>query len=158
MIASRGQFRINPRWTFGWDVMAQTDNNFSRTYGISGYSENTVKSEVYLTGLSNRSYFDLRSYRFDIQDAITTNLTERQQATVHPSLDYTRTFSDPVAGGELALNVNGYSVSRNPTTSGHAPGLRRPIHCSPIATRASPATIPVSVQSSNGGGSALSRP
>jgi LPS-assembly protein len=113
MIASRGQFRINPRWTFGWDGMLQSDNNFSRTYGISGYSENTVKSEVYLTGLSNRSHFDLRSYRFDIQDAITTNLTERQQATVHPSLDYTRTFSDPVAGGELSLNVNGYSVSRN---------------------------------------------
>jgi len=113
MIASRGQFRINPRWTFGWDGMLQSDNNFSRTYGISGYSENTVKSEVYLTGLSNRSHFDLRSYRFDIQDATTTNLTERQQATVHPSLDYTRTFSDPVAGGELSLNVNGYSVSRN---------------------------------------------
>jgi LPS-assembly protein len=41
MIASRGQFRINPRWTFGWDVMAQTDNNFSRTYGISDYDRRT---------------------------------------------------------------------------------------------------------------------
>lgn len=112
MIASRGQYRFNPRWTFGWDGMLQTDNNFSRTYGISGYSSSTVKSEVYLTGLSNRSHFDLRAYRFDIQDATLTDLAERQQARVHPSLDYSRTFSDPVAGGELSFNVNGYSLSR----------------------------------------------
>ncbi|WP_420408951.1 LPS-assembly protein LptD [Hoeflea sp.] len=112
MIASRGQFRINPRWTFGWDVMVQSDNNFSRTYGIEGYAASTQKSEVYLTGISNRSFFDLRAYRFDIQDATLTDAAERQQAFVHPSLDYQRTFSEPVAGGELALNVNGYSLSR----------------------------------------------
>lgn len=112
MIASTGEFRINPRWVFGWDGMIQSDNNFSETYGIEGYSSSTVKSEVYLTGLSNRSHFDLRAYRFDIQDADEFNTDERQQATVHPSLDYKRTFSDPVAGGELALNVNGYSLSR----------------------------------------------
>ncbi|WP_417425984.1 LPS-assembly protein LptD [Hoeflea sp.] len=112
MIASKGAFRINPRWTFGWDVMAQTDNNFSRTYGIEGYASATEKSEIYLTGQSNRSYFDLRGYRFDKQNADETNRSERMQAFVHPSLDYSRTFSDPIAGGELALNVNGYSLSR----------------------------------------------
>lgn len=111
MIASKGQFRINPRWTFGWDGMLQSDNNFSKTYVIEGYSS-TVKSEVYLTGLSNRSYFDMRAYRFDIQDADETNTSEKQQAVVHPSLDYKRTFSDPIAGGELTFNVNGYSLSR----------------------------------------------
>lgn len=112
MIASTGRFRINPRWTFGWNVMAQTDNNFARTYNIEDYNASTVKSEVFLTGVSNRSYFDLRTYRFDVQDADENNTTEKQQALVHPSLDYQRTFSDPIAGGELALNVNGYSLSR----------------------------------------------
>ncbi|MCY0146407.1 LPS-assembly protein LptD [Hoeflea sp. G2-23] len=112
LIASKGAFRINPRWTFGWDVMAQTDNNFARTYGIEDYNASTVKSEIYLTGQSNRSYFDLRGYRFDKQNADETNRSERLQAFVHPSLDYSRTFSDPIAGGELALNVNGYSLSR----------------------------------------------
>jgi LPS-assembly protein len=123
MIASKGKFRINPRWTFGWDVMAQTDNNFSRTYGIEDYGSSTVKSEIYLTGISNRSYFDLRTYRFDIQDADLANTAERQQAVVHPSLDYQRTFSDPVAGGELALNVNGYSLSRKANDITVRPGL-----------------------------------
>lgn len=123
MIASTGQFRINPRWTFGWNVMAQTDNNFSRTYGIAGYGASTVKSEIYLTGVSNRSYFDLRTYRFDHQDADETNVSERQQAFVHPALDYQRTFSDPIAGGELALNVNGYSLSRKADEITVRPGL-----------------------------------
>jgi len=112
MIATKGKFRINPRWIFGWDAMFQTDNNFSRSYGITDYGSSTVKSEVYLKGLSNRSHFDLRAYRFDIQNADEFNKAERQQAFVHPSLDYKRTFSDPVAGGELAVNVNGYSLSR----------------------------------------------
>ena len=112
MIAAKGQFRINPRWVFGWDAMLQSDNNFSRTYGIEDYSATTVKSEVYLTGLSNRSYFDLRAYRFDIQSARDLKeLAESRQAVVHPSLDYRRAFSD-VAGGELTLDVNGYSLSR----------------------------------------------
>src|SRR5690606_21149815 len=31
MIGSKGQFRINPRWTFGWDVMVQSDKNFAYT-------------------------------------------------------------------------------------------------------------------------------
>ncbi|MBC7279900.1 LPS-assembly protein LptD [Hoeflea sp.] len=112
MIAAKGRFRINPRWVFGWDGMLQSDNNFSRTYGIEGYNATTVKSEVYLTGLSNRSFFDLRAYRFDIQNARQLkDQSERRQAMVHPSLDYKRTFSD-IAGGELRLDVNGYSLSR----------------------------------------------
>lgn len=112
MIASRGQFRINPRWTFGWDVMAQSDNNFARTYGIENYAGSTHKSEVYLTGVSNRSYFDLRAYRFDLQNADQASTAEKQQAVAHPTFDYARTFTDPIAGGELAFNVNAYSLSR----------------------------------------------
>src|SRR5690606_15456348 len=34
MVASKGEFQINPRWTFGWDVMLQSDNNFARTYEL----------------------------------------------------------------------------------------------------------------------------
>lgn len=123
MIASTGQFRFNPRWTFGWNGMLQSDNNFSRTYGISGFGETNVKSEVYLTGLSNRSHFDLRAYRFDVQNADPFNISEKQQALVHPSLDYKRTFSDPIAGGELSLNVNGYSLSRDTDETTFRTGL-----------------------------------
>ena len=37
---SKGDFRINPRWTFGWDVLLQTDKNFaylsSGTWSLMG--------------------------------------------------------------------------------------------------------------------------
>ena len=39
MVGSKGVFNINPRWTFGWDVLVQSDKNFSNTYNIEGYAE-----------------------------------------------------------------------------------------------------------------------
>lgn len=106
MVRSQGEFKINPRWTFGWDVMLQSDNNFSRTYSIPGLTGSTVVNQVYLTGLGKRNYFDVRSYYFDIQDADRKNVAENQQAFVHPVLDYNAVLDKPVAGGELSYNLN----------------------------------------------------
>ena len=39
MVGTKGQFQINPRWTFGWDVMAQSDKNFANRYSIDGYDQ-----------------------------------------------------------------------------------------------------------------------
>lgn len=106
MIRSTGSFQINPRWTFGWDVMAQTDNNFSRTYSLKGLNSSTFVNQVYLTGLGKRNYFDVRSYYFDVQDADPKNTAEYQQAFVHPVLDYNAVVDKPVAGGELSYDLN----------------------------------------------------
>src|SRR5690606_2210809 len=70
MIGSKGEFRINPRWTFGWDVMAQSDRNFAYRYGIDGYDSYRRTNEVYLTGLNDRNYFDLRFQKFTVQETI----------------------------------------------------------------------------------------
>ena len=110
--ATSGQFEINPMWTFGWDVMVQSDNSFANTYDISGYSAVTQTSTAYLTGLSGRNYFDLRAFYFDVQSTISTSVAEEQQPIIHPSLDYSRTFDRPVAGGELNLNINVLSLTR----------------------------------------------
>lgn len=106
MVHSKASFQINPRWTFGWDVLAQSDNNFSRTYLLPGASDSTFTNQVYLTGLGKRNYFDLRSYYFDVQDADTKNTAEYQQAFVHPVLDYNAVLDAPVAGGELSYDLN----------------------------------------------------
>jgi LPS-assembly protein len=127
MIGSKGSFQINPRWAFGWDVMAQTDKNFANTYSIGGYSELIRRNEVYLTGINDRNYFDLRAMQFRVQEAglDTTaaglpnqNSRDRIQPWVLPSFDYSYTPDDPVAGGELNLDVN--------LTSIHRSGLDRP--------------------------------
>lgn len=109
MIASQGDFAINSRWRYGWDVMAQTDRNFSRTYGIDGYSEQTQVSKIYLTGIANRNYFDLNFYRFNVQESIlpgSANETYTKQPWVFPSLDYSYTVPEAVYGGELNFTTN----------------------------------------------------
>jgi LPS-assembly protein len=112
MVASKAEFRINPRWTFGWDVMMQSDNNFSKTYKLRGLSATDRTNQVYLTGLGKRNYFDMRAFYFDIQDADRKNTAEKQQAIVYPSLDYHYVAPQPLAGGELSADVNLTNISR----------------------------------------------
>ncbi|MEM6461947.1 MAG: LPS-assembly protein LptD [Pseudomonadota bacterium] len=127
MIASRGDFRINPRWVFGWDIFAQTDSSFSNTYSIARYSEVTQVSTAYLTGLSGRNFFDLRAFYFDVQSTIIGDIAEEQQPIVHPSLDYSYTFEQPVGGGELNFSANILSLTRreaeNDLANGRFPGV-----------------------------------
>lgn len=109
MVSSKGDFAINSRWRFGWDVMAQTDRNFSRTYDIEGYASATQVSKIYLTGVNNRNYFDLNFYRFNVQESILPdrpNEMHSRQPWVFPSLDYSYTLPDSVYGGELNFNTN----------------------------------------------------
>ncbi|MBJ6131944.1 LPS-assembly protein LptD [Ochrobactrum sp. Q0168] len=109
MIASKGDFEINSRWRYGWDVIAQSDRNFSRTYNLDGYNAGTQVSKIYLTGIANRNYFDLNFYRFNVQESLlpdNPNEIHSKQPWVFPSLDYSYTLPEPVYGGELNINTN----------------------------------------------------
>ncbi len=112
LVASKGEFKINPRWTFGWDVMVQSDNNFARTYGIDGLNSSTNTNVVYLTGVGERNFFDMRGYYFDVQDADVNNTSEKKQATVLPVIDYSYYAPELVAGGQLSGTMNLTSLSR----------------------------------------------
>nr|WP_235911672.1 LPS-assembly protein LptD [Mesorhizobium xinjiangense] len=129
MIGSQGEFRINPMWTFGWDVMVQSDENFSNTYEITGYDDYYRDNQVYLTGLNGRNYFDLRFHKFDIQASTLpdrpTALNDKQP-WVLPSFDYSKTFDEPVAGGELTLDVNSQVIYRDELHVAPVNALRPP--------------------------------
>ncbi|WP_110750989.1 LPS-assembly protein LptD [Phyllobacterium leguminum] len=115
MVGSKGQFEINPRWTFGWDVVAQSDKNFSRTYGLPGYSDQTIRNEVYLTGLGERSYFDLHFYKFNVQESVLPGdpwEINSKQPWVLPSIDYSYVAPEPVYGGELNFDMNVQGIYR----------------------------------------------
>ena len=117
MIATTGKFDINPRWAFGWDVLAQSDRTFSRTYRIPGYKSVEIDNNVYLRGLNDRSYFDLTAYDFLIQGPPLAQVpnfeyAQAEQPTVHPVLDYNRVKGD-VLGGEATLDVNLTSLTRD---------------------------------------------
>ena len=93
MIGTKGEFTINPRWTFGWNVLVQSDNNFSRTYGIKEFQTADITNEIYLRGLHNKSYFDLSAKQYLVQNNSLTTAGnafqfESEQPTVRPVLDY----------------------------------------------------------------------
>lgn len=116
MMGTQGQFAINPRWNFGWDVLLQTDKNFSNTYGIDKYGSSVHQSSVYLTGLNGRNYFDLRAMHFEVQeDTPNSNISARsnQQPWVLPTLDYAYIPDISVAGGQLSLNANARVIRRD---------------------------------------------
>ena len=114
MVGTTGRFAINQNWTVGWDALFQTDPNFSNVYGIRNFSDVYRASEIYLTGLGDRSFFDLRAQKFDVQSRNTS--IEEVQPYVLPSLDYQR-IEEGVLGGEVELNVNVTNIRREETSA-----------------------------------------
>lgn len=113
MIGSKGLFQINPRWTFGWDVLAQTDKNFSNRYSIGGYDQVYRRNEVYLTGLAGRNYLDLHAYKFNVQEAVDSDNGRDSRQPWVASTDYSWTAPASFIGGELNLDANLQGISRD---------------------------------------------
>ncbi|MGN6465699.1 MAG: LPS-assembly protein LptD, partial [Rhizobiaceae bacterium] len=121
MIGTKGKFSINPRWTFGWNILAQTDKDFSRIYSVKDYSNYVQRNEVYLTGLSDRNYFDARIMKFKVQEQALSFLPgggenpgsyDAKQPWVLPSIDYSYIPKESIAGGELEFDANVQSLYR----------------------------------------------
>lgn len=113
LVNTTGHFVINPRWSYGWDLTIQSDNNFGATYNIEYYNDDTEVSEAYLTGLNDRNYFDLRGYAFDEQTPRLDDQVATTQPIVHPIFDYGYILDRPLGGGELSFDVNAASLSRD---------------------------------------------
>lgn len=121
-VMTTGRFQINPRWTFGWNALWQTDKNFSRSYNLTNFNQRDVTNEIYLTGLAGKNFFDLRAEKFLIQDdrywwngnpADGRQNLQEQQGNALPIFDYNRVSGDPVAGGQVSLDVNVQNIYRH---------------------------------------------
>jgi LPS-assembly protein len=126
-LMTTGQFRINPRWVFGWNALFQTDENFARTYNLEGFSSNNVTNEIYLTGLAGKNYFDLRGQKFLVQDNLVDQVTSNdgnplggseqklqdEQANALPILDYNWVSDEAVAGGQVSFDMNLQNLYRH---------------------------------------------
>lgn len=114
-IESAGSFRINERWKWGWDIALMTDKWFFQNYHIKSESLNSVYfkesiSTLYLTGVGDRSFFDVRGYYFK---GLSSFDWQKQQPVVHPVLDYDKRIDGPrPIGGEVAFNLNFTSLTR----------------------------------------------
>ncbi|UTO29165.1 LPS-assembly protein LptD [Bartonella harrusi] len=118
MLATKGDFRLNSHWTYGWDVLAQSDRHFSRAYKLENYDNPIQISQLYLNGLAGKNYFDMRFYHFKVQDLNLNNSTyERhsQQAWVLPRIDYFFTPNESIYTGKLTFHSNLQSLYRRHT-------------------------------------------
>ncbi|WP_421723315.1 LPS-assembly protein LptD [Bauldia sp.] len=113
-IRTTGQFAINRHWTFGWDGTTSTDRTFTRDYNVINEDNSITTSEVHLTGLRDRNYFDTRAEYFQVlADKRAPKFEQGRQAVVTPVADYQRVLDNPVLGGEVTLRSNLTSLSRD---------------------------------------------
>jgi LPS-assembly protein len=127
-VETTGNFALSDKWTWGWDGILPTDPTFFQNYGLKTYQRGTNilvngltegVSQAYLAGRGDRSYFDMRAiyyYGFSEFDS------QQQIPVIHPVVDHTYVFGQPVFGGELSYQANLTSLSRgnadfNPITS-----------------------------------------
>ncbi|MCP4381276.1 MAG: LPS-assembly protein LptD [Hyphomicrobiales bacterium] len=109
-----GQFELNKAWTFGWDGTISTDRTFTRDYDVINDDDTITTSEVHLTGLRDRNYFDLRAEHFQVlTDSRHEKYEQGRQALVTPVGDYQYVAPNPILGGELSLRSNITSLSRD---------------------------------------------
>jgi len=129
-VQTSGEFAVAPRWRAGWDLTATSDRTYGRDYSIPDATALDVPSTVYLNGMSERNWFDLRGYHFRVQREDTVEADryldasgieqvrlyehddQAEQAVVHPVLDHAYLFEPKVLGGELRSDTNVTSLSR----------------------------------------------
>lgn len=144
-IDTKGQFALNDKWVWGWDAVAVSDKSFFFDYGLGPYKNalnaflltpDTGLSQIYLTGVGNRSYFDARVMHFLGYSAADDQSTI---PIVHPVIDYSNVLNRNVLGGEFSYKANFTSLSRqtasfdaiNPTA--FAAGYCLPTSADPLA-------------------------
>jgi LPS-assembly protein len=106
-LKTTAQLDINNKWNWGWDATFTSDDTFMRRYDIEGSTK--YKSEIFLTGLSNKNYLSAKMVEY-------TNLlneSELDQPTIAPLIDHDYTFAFKPLNGNLKLNSQFASLSRN---------------------------------------------
>jgi len=110
-VETAGDFNLSDDWRFGWDATIASDDTYLRRYKIN--NDTDLISQVYLTGLSGRNYFDMRSYYFR---ALLQGEDNDRTPYVLPSIDHSYIFDQPVLGGELGINSSFLNLQRDSGT------------------------------------------
>ncbi|ODA68429.1 LPS-assembly protein LptD precursor [Methyloligella halotolerans] len=108
-IKTAGRFALNPYWSWGWDILAESDDTFRRFYQLDSYLKTDRVSQVYLEGLHDRNYMSMRAY---YTDGLIYYDDDESKSRVHPIIDYDYIVDQPILGGELSFNSNVMSLSR----------------------------------------------
>jgi LPS-assembly protein len=102
-IKTQGRFALDPYYSWGWDILAETDETFRRFYNLDSRLKTDRISQIYLEGLHDRNYFSTRFY--NTQSLLFTD-EPFSDATVFPIIDYDYIVNKPIIGGELSFTSN----------------------------------------------------
>jgi LPS-assembly protein len=116
-VDTKGQFALNDKWVWGWDGVLLTDYYFFSDYRLAQYKDTLGSflslpteaiSQLYLTGVGNRSYFDARTIYY-----LSYSGNQSQVPIVHPVIDYSNVLNRNLFGGEFSYKTNFTSLSRD---------------------------------------------
>ncbi len=107
-VRTKGDFKLNRRWSYGWDATLVSDETFGRRYDIDNRTE--IVSRAHLTGVSGRNFFSAEALHFNGLLGTDANKTFPRAL---PYLRSNLLFDKPVFGGQLGLNTNVYSIHRD---------------------------------------------
>ncbi|MDP4823090.1 MAG: LPS assembly protein LptD [Aestuariivirgaceae bacterium] len=102
-----GLFDLNKRWSWGFDVTAQSDDTFARNYKIN--DDRVVTNQIFLTGIDDRDYFSARAMSF--RNLVLDN--DDEQPVAAPYVQHSFTLDREVFGGEVGVESSFYRVTRD---------------------------------------------
>ena len=115
-VDTKGQFALNDKWVWGWDGVLLSDYYFFSDYRLSQYKDTLGSflslpteaiSQLYLSGVGNRSYFDARTIYY-----LSYSGNQDQVPVVHPVIDYANVLNRNLLGGEFSYKTNFTSLTR----------------------------------------------
>lgn len=115
-IEAKGQFALNDKWVWGFDGVLLSDYYFMSDYRLSQYRDplgsflslpTEAISQLYLTGVGNRSYFDARTIYY-----LSFSGFQDKVPVIHPVVDYSNVVNSPIFGGEFSYKTNFTSLTR----------------------------------------------
>ncbi|HEX9589011.1 MAG TPA: LPS assembly protein LptD, partial [Bradyrhizobium sp.] len=115
-IETKGQFALNDKWVWGWDGVLLSDYFFFSDYKLAQYRDplgsflslpTEAISQLYLTGVGSRSYFDARTIYY-----LSYSGNQAQVPVIHPVVDYSNVINHQVLGGEFSYKTNFTSLTR----------------------------------------------
>ncbi|SEB79120.1 LPS-assembly protein LptD [Bradyrhizobium erythrophlei] len=142
-VDTKGQFALNDKWVWGWDGVVLSDYFFMSDYRLAQYKDpfgsflslpTEAISQLYLTGVGNRSFFDARAIYY-----LSYSGNQNQVPVVAPVIDYNNVINNNVLGGEFSYKMNFVNLTRETavfdpiTTTANTNGLCLTTSADPMA-------------------------